>query len=112
MEADEVRRFRAIVLEIVRRRGNSDGSCGDGSLIVGSGLEAGIEKDRRIVVIDLAGSAGRGDVDGDGFDQVGSGAAVTDDFFFLELGHGIEAFAVGGGDLQAEEQRVGPFGGR
>ena len=82
---------------------------GDDALIVGSGAEAGIEKDGGIVsVVDLAGEAGRGDVDGDRVEQVGGVTEFADNGFGLR--HRIEAFAVVGGELEAEEESVGPLG--
>jgi hypothetical protein len=59
-------------------------------------------------VFDLAGAAGRGDVDGDGVEEVGCGGVFADDFG--GLGDHVEAAGVEGGELQTVEQRVGAFG--
>jgi hypothetical protein len=91
-----------------RVRGVAHGRSGDDALIVGSGPEAGIEEDGGIVrIVDLAGEAGRGDVDADGVEQVGGGGEFTDDVF--RLGQGLQAFAIEAGEFEAEEESVGPL---
>ena len=59
-------------------------------------------------VFDFDGAAGWGDVDADGFDDIRSAVAVADDGG--GVGDGLQALAVGGGQLEAVEEGVGAFG--
>jgi hypothetical protein len=59
-------------------------------------------------VVYFAGQAGRGDVDADGVEDVGRGRALADDFAIVASD--VEAFGVGGGELEAEEEGVGALG--
>jgi hypothetical protein len=56
-------------------------------------------------VVDLAGEAGRGEVDGDGVQHAGGGGAVADNFGGLV--DGFEAAGVVGGEAEAVEESVG-----
>lgn len=106
-------RFRRHVLRRSRCRGlwqRIHGRGGDGALVVGAGREAGIEKRRRVIVLDLCGESGRGKVDGGGLEQVGREGKVADDLFFVGLGNDLEPFAVCRGELQPIEEGVRAFG--
>ena len=79
---------------------------GDGSLVVGSWGETGIEADSGVVgVVDLDGEAGRREVDGDRVQDAGGGGVVADDFG--GLGDGLESASVVGGEPEAVEEGVG-----
>jgi hypothetical protein len=59
-------------------------------------------------VFDFDGAAGWGDVDADGLDDVRGAVAVADDSG--GVGDGLQALAVGGGELEAVEEGVGALG--
>jgi hypothetical protein len=83
-----------------------DGGGRDGSLVVGSGGEAGIEADGGVVgVVELAGEAGRGEVDGDRVEHAGGGGVGVDDGG--GLGDDFEPAGVVGGEFEAVEEGVG-----